>query len=44
MPKISDLDNGVLNPTIQKIVGLLLGATGKTEEALRPIINIQYAT
>ena len=37
-PHLLNLDNGVLNPAIAAIVGVLLGAAGKTEETVKPII------
>jgi hypothetical protein len=39
-PKLADLDNGILNPAISALVGILLGAAGKTEDTLKPIIFV----
>jgi hypothetical protein len=37
-PQLKSLDNGVLNPAIEKVVGIVLGAVGKTEGIIKPII------
>lgn len=37
-PQLKNLDGGVLNPAIEAVVGVLLGAVGKTEEIIKPII------
>jgi len=37
-PQLKNLDSGVLNPAIETVVGIVLGAAGKTEEIIKPII------
>eukprot|EP00980_Cylindrotheca_fusiformis_P028889 scaffold22668_cov161-Cylindrotheca_fusiformis.AAC.6 len=39
-PHLKNLDNGVLNPAIHKVVDIMMGAAGKTEEMIKPIIVI----
>lgn len=36
--KLHAIDNSMLNPAIAAILGLLLGAAGKTEDALKPLL------
>jgi hypothetical protein len=36
--KLHSIDDSMLNPAIAAILGLLLGAAGKTEDALKPIL------
>jgi hypothetical protein len=36
--QLHSIDDGILNPAIEKIVGILLGAAGKSEDMLKPII------
>ena len=38
-PHLSKLDEGILNPAIDAVVGIVLGAVGKSEEILKPIIK-----
>jgi hypothetical protein len=37
-PQLKNLDSGVLNPAIEKVVGIVLGVAGKTEGIIKPII------
>eukprot|EP00934_Nitzschia_sp_Nitz4_P000101 Nitzschia sp. Nitz4//scaffold98_size77359//27179//28055//NITZ4_005545-RA/size77359-augustus-gene-0.46-mRNA-1//1//CDS//3329560748//101//frame0 len=37
-PQLEKIDHGVLNPAIDKVVGVVLGAAGKTEEIVKPIV------
>jgi hypothetical protein len=37
-PQLKNLDTGVLNPAIEAVVSILIGAAGKTEGILKPII------
>jgi hypothetical protein len=37
-PQFQNLDNGILNPAIEKVVEIVMGAAGKTEEFVKPII------
>ena len=37
-PHLATLDHDVINPTIKKVVGVVLGAAGKTEDVFKPII------
>jgi hypothetical protein len=37
-PQLKSFDNGLLNPAIENIVGIVLGAVGKTEDIIKPII------
>jgi len=37
-PKLVDFDAGVLNPAIEKFVGVVLNAAGKTEDIIKPIV------
>ena len=39
LDKLHGLDDGVLNPAISKIVGTILGAKGKTEDFVMPILT-----
>jgi len=39
LDKLHGLDDGILNPAIAKIVGTLLGAKGKTEDFVMPILT-----
>ena len=36
--QLHSIDDGILNPAIEKILGILLGAAGKSEDMLKPII------
>jgi hypothetical protein len=38
-PKLHEFDDGVLNPSIAKIVGIILATVSKGDETLRPIIE-----
>ena len=38
-PHLSKLDEGILNPAIEKVVDIVLGTIGKTEEIIKPIIK-----
>jgi len=37
-PQLQNLDSGILNPAIEKVAGIMLGAAGKAEEIVKPII------
>ena len=37
-PQIANIDSGILNPAIDAVVGIVLGAVGKTEDIIKPII------
>jgi len=37
-PQLKNLDNGVINPAIEAVVGIVLGAAGKTEDIIKPLI------
>jgi len=37
-PHLATLDHDIINPTIEKVVGVVLGAAGKTENVLKPIV------
>lgn len=37
-PKLKDLDNGVFNPAIEAVVGIVLGAGHKAEDIIKPIL------
>ncbi len=37
-PHLANLDHDIINPTIEKVVGVVLGAAGKTEDILKPIM------
>lgn len=39
LDKLHGLDDGILNPTINKIVGTLMGAKGSTEDFVMPILT-----
>ena len=39
-PKLSEFDVGVLNPALEKIIATLLGAFGKSEDFIKPIIHL----
>jgi hypothetical protein len=39
-PQLKKIDNGILNPAIEKLVGIVLGAVGKTEDIFKPIIIV----
>jgi hypothetical protein len=39
-PKLSEFDIGVLNPALEAIIATLLGAMGKSEDFIKPIIKI----
>ena len=36
--QLHGIDDGILNPAIEKIVGILLAAAGKSEDVLKPIL------
>jgi len=36
--QLHGIDDGILNPAIEKIVGIILGAAGKSEDVLGPIL------
>lgn len=36
--QLHGIDDGILNPAIEKIVGIILGAAGKSEDVLGPVI------
>lgn len=38
-PKLHEFDDGILNPSIAKIVGIILSTVSKGDETLRPIIE-----
>mmetsp|Transcript_18909 Transcript_18909/g.46843 ORF Transcript_18909/g.46843 Transcript_18909/m.46843 type:complete len:147 (+) Transcript_18909:81-521(+) len=38
VPQLKNLDSGVLNPAIEKVAEVMLGAAGKAEEIVKPII------
>jgi hypothetical protein len=42
-PQLTKLDTGVLNPTIESIVAMVLKAAGKTEDMIGPIIKTMLA-
>jgi hypothetical protein len=42
-PQLTKLDTGVLNPTIESIVAMVLAAAGKTEDMIGPIIKTMLA-
>lgn len=37
--KLHGIDDNVLNPAISAVVGTILGAVGKTEEIIKPLIT-----
>jgi hypothetical protein len=39
-PHLTQFDIGVLNPALEAIIGALLGAAGKSEEFIKPIIHL----
>lgn len=39
-PKLSEFDVGILNPTLEKIIATLLGAVGKSEDFIKPLIHL----
>jgi hypothetical protein len=39
-PHLTQFDTGVLNPALEKIIAILLGAAGKSEDFIKPIIAL----
>ncbi|CAJ1942166.1 unnamed protein product [Cylindrotheca closterium] len=39
-PQLQNLDSGILNPAIKTVAGIMLGAAGKAEGVVKPIIVI----
>lgn len=37
-PHLATLDHDIINPAIKKVVGVVIGAAGKTEDILKPIM------